>query len=235
MLQITPQMRILVAVEPVDGRKGIDSPVRLCQQKPGDDPFSGCLFIFRTRGGTVIKLLIYDAAVERTISETDADKVKKALHALVDRLTPQPRTTEKTAQVVESITPVHQEESRPPAPGHGRNGAAASTQWELVRDEAELMKPVHNALIEQAAQGQILHNDDTGMRVPALERPEDDTRTGTFTSGVISAGSRPEIALYFTDIQHAGENLRDVLKHRSKESKTTPYCLCKRYMIQCNY
>lgn len=60
MLQITPQMRILVAVEPVDGRKGIDSLVRLCQQKLGDDPFSGCLFIFWTRGGTVIKLLIYD-------------------------------------------------------------------------------------------------------------------------------------------------------------------------------
>lgn len=60
MLQITPQMRILVAVEPVDGRKGIDSLVRLCQQKLGDDPFSGCLFIFRTRSGTVIKFLTYD-------------------------------------------------------------------------------------------------------------------------------------------------------------------------------
>lgn len=60
MLQITPQMRILVAVEPVDGRKGIDSLVRLCQQRLGDDPFSGCLFIFRTRRGTVIKLLMYD-------------------------------------------------------------------------------------------------------------------------------------------------------------------------------
>lgn len=60
MLQITPQMRILVAVEPVDGRKGIDALVRLCQQRLGDDPFSGCLFIFRTRGGTVIKALMYD-------------------------------------------------------------------------------------------------------------------------------------------------------------------------------
>ncbi|MBI2266886.1 MAG: IS66 family insertion sequence element accessory protein TnpB [Armatimonadetes bacterium] len=60
MLQITPHMRILVAVEPVDGRKGIDSLVRLCRQRLGDDPFSGCLFIFRTRGGTVIKILVYD-------------------------------------------------------------------------------------------------------------------------------------------------------------------------------
>jgi transposase len=60
MLQIMPQMRILVAVEPVDGRKGIDSLVHLCRQKLGDDPFSGCLFIFRTRSGTVIKFLTYD-------------------------------------------------------------------------------------------------------------------------------------------------------------------------------
>lgn len=60
MIQLTPHMRILVAVEPVDGRKGIDSLVRLCQQRLGDDPFSGCLFIFRTMSGTVIKLLGYD-------------------------------------------------------------------------------------------------------------------------------------------------------------------------------
>lgn len=60
MLQITPQMRVLVAIEPVDGRKGIDSLVRLCQQELADDPFSGCLFVFRTRSGTTIKCLCYD-------------------------------------------------------------------------------------------------------------------------------------------------------------------------------
>ena len=102
----------------------------------------------------------------------------------------------------------------------------ASTQWELVRDAAELMKPVHAALIAQAAQGQLLHNDDTKMRVLTLDRAEDDTRTGTFTSGVISAGSGPEVALYFTGIQHAGENLRDVLLHRSKEAPLPPMLMC---------
>jgi transposase len=60
MLQITPQMRILVAVEPVDGRKGIDSLAALCRQKLAEDPFSGCVFIFRTRSGTTIKMLSYD-------------------------------------------------------------------------------------------------------------------------------------------------------------------------------
>ena len=44
MIQIAPQMRILVAVEAVDGRKGIDSLARLCQEKLQEDPFSGCLF-----------------------------------------------------------------------------------------------------------------------------------------------------------------------------------------------
>ena len=45
MIQITPQMRILVAVEAVDGRKGIDSLARLCQERLEADPFSGCLFV----------------------------------------------------------------------------------------------------------------------------------------------------------------------------------------------
>jgi transposase len=53
-------MRILVAVESVDGRKGIDSLVRLCQDKLTADPFAGCVFIFRSRRATSIRLLAYD-------------------------------------------------------------------------------------------------------------------------------------------------------------------------------
>ena len=60
MIQITPQMRILVAIEAVDGRKGIDSLARLCQEKLQADPFSGCLFVFRSRRGTSIGVLVYD-------------------------------------------------------------------------------------------------------------------------------------------------------------------------------
>ena len=60
MIQITAQMRVLVAVEPVDGRKGIDSLARLCQEKLAEDPFSGCVFVFRSRRGTAIRLLSYD-------------------------------------------------------------------------------------------------------------------------------------------------------------------------------
>ena len=60
MIQITPQMRILVAIEAVDGRKGIDSLARLCQEKLQADPFSGYLFFFRSRRGTSIRILVYD-------------------------------------------------------------------------------------------------------------------------------------------------------------------------------
>lgn len=60
MLQITPQMRVLVAVEPVDGRKGIDGLARLCREKLEEDPFSGCLFLFRSRSGTTLRALCYD-------------------------------------------------------------------------------------------------------------------------------------------------------------------------------
>jgi transposase len=60
MIHITSQMRVLVAIESVDGRKGIDSLARVCQEKLSEDPFSGCVFIFRSRSGTSIRLLCYD-------------------------------------------------------------------------------------------------------------------------------------------------------------------------------
>ena len=60
MLQITPQMKILVAVEPADFRRGIDGLARLCQQTLQEDPFAGTVFVFRNRRGTALKVLMYD-------------------------------------------------------------------------------------------------------------------------------------------------------------------------------
>jgi len=60
VIQITPQLRILVAVEPVDGRKGVDSLAQVCREKLASDPFSGCLFIFRNRSARAIRILAYD-------------------------------------------------------------------------------------------------------------------------------------------------------------------------------
>ena len=60
MIQVTPQMRLLVAVMPVDFRRGIDGLVRVCRETLATDPFSGTVFVFRNRRGTAIKLLAYD-------------------------------------------------------------------------------------------------------------------------------------------------------------------------------
>jgi transposase len=60
MIQITPQMRILVAVEPVDFRKGIDGLARVCQDVLRHDPFGGWVFVFRNRPATAVKILVYD-------------------------------------------------------------------------------------------------------------------------------------------------------------------------------
>jgi transposase len=60
MIQITPQMRILLAVDAVDFRKGIDGLARICRDVLQRDPFSGCLFVFRNKKATAIKVLMYD-------------------------------------------------------------------------------------------------------------------------------------------------------------------------------
>jgi hypothetical protein len=60
MIQITPHMRILVAVEPIDFRAGIDTLVNNCWKLLQADPFSGALFVFRNRGRTALKILVYD-------------------------------------------------------------------------------------------------------------------------------------------------------------------------------
>jgi transposase len=60
MIQLVPQLNILVAYQPVDFRKGIDSLVALCQREFAPDAFSGTLFVFRNRRGTALKMLCYD-------------------------------------------------------------------------------------------------------------------------------------------------------------------------------
>jgi transposase len=60
MLQLTPQMKILVAVEPADFRRGIDGLARVCRETLQHDPFTGAVFVFRNRKGTALKVLMYD-------------------------------------------------------------------------------------------------------------------------------------------------------------------------------
>jgi transposase len=96
----------------------------------------------------------------------------------------------------------------------------ASVQWEQVKSLAQIVQPVWDHLIDLAAQRDLIHNDDTTMRVAGLRReptgqePGARPRTGIFTTGLLAAGPQPPIALFFTGHQHAGENLQDVLRRR---------------------
>ena len=105
----------------------------------------------------------------------------------------------------------------------------ASTQWEVVAAAADLLTPAWTELIRQAAQGEVLHNDDTTMKILELDRPEPGSegseRTGIFTSGILSTIDGERIALFFTGAQHAGENLADVLAHRNQELES-PIQMC---------
>ena len=99
----------------------------------------------------------------------------------------------------------------------------AATQWGLVERAAEVLAPAHQELIRQAAQGEVLHNDDTTMKVLQISKEEraaalgDEQRKGVFTSGIVSVGGGHSIALFFTGVKHAGENLADVLAQRAVE------------------
>lgn len=60
MIQLTPQMRILVAVQPVDFRNGIDGLAQLCREALQADPMNGTVFVFANRRRTAVKILVYD-------------------------------------------------------------------------------------------------------------------------------------------------------------------------------
>jgi transposase len=111
----------------------------------------------------------------------------------------------------------------------------ASTQWEIVEAQAERAEPVFIELVQQAAQGDVVHNDDTGVKILELmgerarqaaladEASEDSAkksaaeRTGMFTTGIVSTREGHKIALFLSGRQHAGENLKDVLVRRAAE------------------
>ena len=124
----------------------------------------------------------------------------------------------------------------------------ASTQWDIVEAKAEKIEPVFAELIRQAADGEVVFNDDTTVKIlemtgdrakaaalaedAALEKAAEDSskkkpeRTGLFTTGIVSTiAEGRKIALFFSGRQHAGENLKDVLLHRS-EMLDAPIQMC---------
>jgi transposase len=107
----------------------------------------------------------------------------------------------------------------------------ASTQWDVVAAVATDLAPAFAELIRQAAQGEVLHNDDTTVKILELmgrgrhEAPADaegdgqaaDERRGLYTSGVVALRDGHRVALFFSGRRHAGENLAEVLKLRAAE------------------
>jgi transposase len=115
----------------------------------------------------------------------------------------------------------------------------SSTQWDIVEGLAEEIEPVFEEFLRQAADGEIVHNDDTTVKILELmgERArqaaleEEDSaksaenspegakakRTGLFTTGIVSIRGDQKIALFLSGQKHAGENLKDVLLRRTRE------------------
>jgi hypothetical protein len=89
----------------------------------------------------------------------------------------------------------------------------AATQWEIVAGVADQIQPAIEELIRQAAQGEVLYNDDTKMKILSImkelagrENQDSDPaeRTGIFTSKIVSTRAGRKIALFFTGLKHAG-------------------------------
>jgi hypothetical protein len=99
----------------------------------------------------------------------------------------------------------------------------ASTQWELMEEAAATPALVYDALIGVAAQGRLLHHDDTTMRMPSLRQqliqappsPQGQKRTGIFTTNIVAQVGPHPVALFFTGDKHAGENLEQLLQRRA--------------------
>jgi transposase len=113
--------------------------------------------------------------------------------------------------------------------GHLEIPLPASTQWDIVAAVATALTPAFDELIRQAAQGDVLHNDDTTIKILELmgqrgqpetlanAEPGADERRGLFTSGVVALRDGYRVALFFSGRRHAGENLAEVLKLRAAE------------------
>jgi transposase len=119
----------------------------------------------------------------------------------------------------------------------------ASTQWDIVSAKAKRIEPAFEELIHQAAQGKVVHNDDTTVKILEMmgkrarqhtlaEQLEDDSataepsrRTGIFTTGIVSTREGRKIALFLSGRKHAGENLADVLRKRA-ETLDAPIQMC---------
>ena len=100
-----------------------------------------------------------------------------------------------------------------------------STQWDMMAKAAKPLVPVHEELIRQAAQGEVVYNDDTAVRILPLQRETAAERTGVFTTGIVAVAGGHRMALFFSGGKHAGGNLADVLRKRA-DTLPPPIQMC---------
>jgi len=105
----------------------------------------------------------------------------------------------------------------------------ASTQWEIVEQVADRIYPVYVELNRQAAQGDVIYNDDTTMKILSLMQHNDEQdqseRKGMFTTGILSTTNDHKIALFYTGRKHAGENMAALLEQRQTD-RSPPIQMC---------
>jgi transposase len=109
---------------------------------------------------------------------------------------------------------------------------AASVQWKLVQHKAKLLLPLYERLTKEAAQGQVIHVDDTTVRIltevrvrvlpdePEEEQPAEGERKGSCTTGLVCRTARATIVLYRSGSRYAGENLKELLAQRDPQAGT---------------
>jgi hypothetical protein len=105
---------------------------------------------------------------------------------------------------------------------------SASTQWDKVEIGADKIYRVFEQLKIEGAQGHLLFNDDTTIKILELmkENEQDQkVRKGMFTTGIVSIKNHHKIALFFTGRNHAGENIADILKNRDPQ-RPPPLQMC---------
>ncbi len=107
---------------------------------------------------------------------------------------------------------------------------APSTQWDVTEDLANKIHPAFTELIKYGAQGDVLHNDDSPMKVQDLiaenlDKDNPPSRKGIFTTGIMSIVDDRKIALFFTGRKHAGENMAQLLLKR-QNSLDPPIQMC---------
>ena len=62
MITVPAGIRVLVATKPVDFRRGADSLAALVREQLQHDPFSGTIFIFRSKRADRLKILAWDGS-----------------------------------------------------------------------------------------------------------------------------------------------------------------------------